>query len=65
MSDRFIREPERLDLTGLSWSTWWRLDRQGLVPKRRQISPNSVGWLLSEIEEWIASRTLKRGALGS
>ena len=54
--DRFVREEERRRLTGLSRTTWWRMEREGQVPKRRALSANSVGWLLSEIIEWQAHR---------
>ena len=49
-------------MTGLSRTTWWRLERKGLAPKRRQISPNGVGWLQSEIVAWIASRASRNEA---
>lgn len=55
-SDSFIREPERLRITGLSRTTWWRLERRGLAPRRRILSPNAVGWLRTELQEWIRSR---------
>lgn len=56
--DRIIREPERKFLTGLSRVRVWELEKLGLFPKRRKLAPNgnSVGWLLSEINEWIQSR---------
>ncbi len=57
--DRFIREFERHQITGLSRTTWWRMERQDLAPKRRQLSPNATGWLLSEITAWMQSRTQK------
>jgi prophage regulatory protein len=50
--DRFIREPECQELTGLSRTTRWRLERQGQFPARIQISPNAVAWRLSEIRDW-------------
>ena len=62
MPDRFIREPERRRITGLSRSTWWRLERKGQAPKRRQISPNGVAWLESELTSWIASRASRNEA---
>ena len=62
MAERFIREPERRHVTGTSRSTWWRLERKGLAPKRRQISPNAVAWVESEILEWIRSRAEKSAA---
>ena len=53
MTDRFIREPECKRITGLSRTTRWRLERAGLFPKRRQISPGLIAWLESEIQEWL------------
>lgn len=56
--DRIIREAERKTITSISRTTAWSLERKGLFPKRRQLYPesNSVGWLLSELNEWVASR---------
>jgi len=54
--DRFLREPEVGQITGLSRTTRWRLERDGRFPKRRQISPNAVAWLASDVEEWMQSR---------
>ena len=59
MIDRFVREPECLKMTGLSRITRWRLERKGTFPKRRQISPNCIAWLESELHEWVETR--KRG----
>ena len=61
MTERFIRERECRELTGLSRSTRWRLERQGQFPRRRHISPNGVAWLLSEIEAWQSSRSNAQG----
>ena len=51
-----LPEPDRLidiarvcQLTSLSRTTIWRLEGAGHFARRRQISPNRVGWLLSEI----------------
>lgn len=59
-TNRIIREPERKRLTGLSRVRTWELEKLGQFPKRRKLTPNSssVGWLLSEINEWIQSRTV-------
>jgi prophage regulatory protein len=54
--DRIIREEERRKVTGLSRTTWWRMERNGLAPKRRQLSANSVGWLESELRAWMSSK---------
>lgn len=53
---KLIRRKPMLEKTGLAASTQWRLEKQGLFPARRQISPGLVGWVDVEIEEWVAGR---------
>ena len=56
MNDRFLREKQCRDITGLSRTTRWRLERAGLFPKRYRISPGAIAWLESQVQEWIESR---------
>ncbi len=44
----------------LSRATVWRLENQGLFPPRRQITPGRVGWLVSDIDAWVAERPLTK-----
>ena len=37
-------------------NTLERLVQRGEFPRSRQITPNRVGWLLREIDEWAESR---------
>ena len=37
-----------------------RLEKRGRFPRRIQVGPNRVGWLLSEVESWIAARVAER-----
>jgi prophage regulatory protein len=53
---RIVRRPEVQGLTGLSASTIERLEKAGDFPRRRRLGPSAVGWIFSEIEDWIASR---------
>lgn len=55
-----LREKDRYRLTGLSRVQWWRLEREGLVPRRIQLGQNSIGWLRHEIESWIRDRVSMR-----
>ncbi len=55
--DRLIRLKEVMDLTGLSRTTIWRLEKDKRFPARVQISPNCIGWKSSLIQEFIESRT--------
>ncbi len=56
MPDRFLREAEVRRITGLSRTTRWRLERANVFPNRRFISSNAVGWLESEVQEWLRTR---------
>ena len=53
---RFLRLPEVLARTGLSRSTVYvRLD-EGRFPRPVSLGGRAVGWIESEIEEWIRER---------
>jgi predicted DNA-binding transcriptional regulator AlpA len=56
--DRLVREPERRQLTGISATTAWRLERAGRFPRRVKLTDSRVGWRLSELLAWMDSRQL-------
>jgi prophage regulatory protein len=56
MEDRFIRPTEITLKTGLSLSTIWRLERDGVFPRRRSLGRKAVGWVKSEVDNWLQSR---------
>ena len=43
-------------LGNIGRSTLWRMEQRGDFPQRRQISPQRVGWLVREVEEWASNR---------
>jgi prophage regulatory protein len=45
------------ELTSLSRTTRWRMERRGEFPKRVRLSAGRVGWRQADIEAWIRSRT--------
>jgi prophage regulatory protein len=53
---KFLRFSAVRERTGLSRSTIWRLERQGVFPKHRRISASAVGWLEQEVNEWVLWR---------
>lgn len=53
MKERLILQTELKEIVPFSRTTLWRLERDGLFPKRRQVSPGRVGWLASEIEAFL------------
>ncbi|ABE53610.1 Prophage CP4-57 regulatory [Shewanella denitrificans OS217] len=57
-SDRLVRENERKQITTLSRSRTWELERLGLHPIRTKLGVNSVAWLLSDLLWFIYHPTL-------
>jgi prophage regulatory protein len=51
-----VNTNEVVNLTGLSRSTVWRLEKIKHFPGRRILSGRRVGWLRSEVEAWIETR---------
>jgi|APTNR8051073442_1049403.scaffolds.fasta_scaffold02272_13 prophage regulatory protein len=58
--DRIVGEEERRLITSISRQHWWRLEREGEVPRRIPLGPNKVGWLESELLDWVRSRAALR-----
>ena len=55
---KILRMSEVTDMVGVSRVTLWRWCRRGLFVPKRYLGPNSVGFLQSEVEEWISNRPL-------
>jgi prophage regulatory protein len=54
----FIRRNQIKQITGLSSSTVWRLEIEGVFPKRRKVG-HCVGWIYEEVEAFLnASETV-------
>ena len=47
---------EVVKITNLSRVSLWRYERRGLFPSRLRLGPNRVGWLQSEVEDWLRAR---------
>jgi prophage regulatory protein len=55
---KLIRPNEIQGKASISAGTAYRLEKAGQFPARRRISPRCVGWLESELDQWIADRTV-------
>jgi prophage regulatory protein len=58
--DRIIRKTELLSIIPLSHVTIWRMEKAGKFPKRVQIGGNAVGWLVSEVNQWMKQKAEAR-----
>ncbi len=56
MSIKILNLKQVKEKTSLSGPTIWRKERAGEFVARRQISKNRVGWIESEIDNWLAER---------
>lgn len=61
---RYIGKKELRDITDLSYTTWWRLERAHDAPARIRMSDKRVVWDLSEVLSWCKSRQKERGSHG-
>jgi len=57
-----IRLPEVLRMVGLSRATIYNKIRAGTFPAAIPLGDVAVGWLRSEVEQWIAERITQRDA---
>lgn len=60
MVNKILRLPIVKSLTGLSRSTIYIRISKGSFPKQIDLGPRAVGWLESEILEWIDERIQDR-----
>jgi prophage regulatory protein len=56
MTNKFLSKSIVDEISGLSNVTRWRMEKRGEFPKRRQISPNRVAYLESEVIAWMDTR---------
>jgi prophage regulatory protein len=58
--DRIILAPERRVLVPYSDMHIWRMEKDEKFPRRIRLGPNRVGWILSEVIEWIEAKKAER-----
>ena len=51
-----LRVQEVSRRVGLSRTTLWRLAKRGEFPQARKLTAKTIGWLESDVEEWIETR---------
>ena len=53
---KVIRLPKVINLSGLARSTIYLRMSEGTFPKNIRLGVRAIGWLESDIEDWIQSR---------
>lgn len=59
-TETLLRLPSVMEMTGLSKSTLYDLQRAGTFPRARKLSRRCVAWRSREVQDWIASRDLAK-----
>ena len=57
---RIIRLKEVIDCTGLGRSTIYKYISEGSFPKPVSLGDRAVGWVESEVHDWILARIEER-----
>ena len=57
---RIIRLKEVIDCTGLGRSTIYKYISEGSFPKSVSLGDRAVGWVESEVQDWILARIEER-----
>ena len=52
----FVRINELMDILSVSRSTIFRMERDGILPQKVQISKRAVGFRITDIERFIKTR---------
>ena len=52
---KILRTRDLVERLGVSRTTIWRWERAKLLPRRRKIGPNVVGWIEEEFERFVHS----------
>jgi prophage regulatory protein len=60
--DRILRGPDIEQQTGYTLRTIRNMERDGKFPKRFKLNPDgrAVGWLESEVRDWLEARAASR-----
>lgn len=56
MTERYLRLPEVHTRTGLSRSYIYALMKEGTFPRPVRLGKRAVGWLESDLDEWMAAK---------
>ena len=60
--NKILRLPQTIQKTGLSRSTIYTLLNAGKFPAKIQLSERAIGFLESEVNDWIQQKTQNRKA---
>ena len=57
---KILRERGRHNVSGVPRRTWDREEAAGRAPRRVRLTEHTVGWIESEVLDWVAARVAER-----
>jgi prophage regulatory protein len=60
---RVLRLPDVIKRTGLGKTSIYALQKTGSFPRSIPLTASAVGWIESEIDEWLAMKVAERAPL--
>ena len=57
---RILRRPAVIEKTGLSRCTIENMRKENKFPQPIQLGPRNIGWIESEVDEWIMQKIEER-----
>ena len=63
MQDSVLKMKDLPAILNMSVRTIYSLREHGQFPSPRRLSPKRVGWLASDIQEWVRNRPLVGGGV--
>ena len=54
--EKILRLEQVMQVTGLKCSTIYLYSKQGKFPRQVKLGPKAVGWVASEVQDWIEAR---------
>ena len=55
-----MKRKDVVQFTGLCYTTVYNLEKRGLFPPRRQLSPGRVAWVRAEVIAWLSNREIEK-----
>ena len=63
MQDHVLKMKDLPPILNMSIRTIYTMRAQGTFPPARRLSPKRVGWLASDIQEWVRNRPVVGGGM--
>lgn len=65
MNTKILRKPAVLERCGFGTTTLYKFMNEGAFPKAVRLGERAVGWIETEVDDWLARRMAERTQLAT